>query len=60
MTAVHIGDVLVRNSGIIGGNLLHSYPWSDYPGVVLAFQVTIVASVSAGNRVFDPLVFSGI
>jgi len=60
MAAVHIGDVHVRNRVIIGGNLLHSDPRSNFPGVVLALQVTIVASGSAGNRIFDLSVFSGI
>jgi len=56
-TALQIGDVHVRNRVTIGGILVHSDPWADYPGVVLALEATIVAQESAGERTIDPFVF---
>ena len=47
----------VRNRGTIGGFLVHSDPWADYPGVVLALEATIVAQESAGEHIVDPFVF---
>ena len=56
-TALQICDVHIRNRVTIGGNLVHSDPRADYPGVVLALEVTIVAEGSAEERTIDPFVF---
>ena len=56
-TALQIGDVHVRNRGTIVEFLVHSAPWADHPGVVLALEATIVAQESAGEGTIDQFVF---
>jgi len=39
-----IGDPQVRNRGTIGGNVAHADPASDYPGILMALEATIITS----------------
>ncbi len=45
-----IGDLQVRNRGTIGGGVAHADPASDMPGVLLAFDATLVAIGRDGTR----------
>jgi aerobic carbon-monoxide dehydrogenase medium subunit len=45
-----IGDIQVRNKGTIGGSIAHADPAADYPAGILAFDATIVALGSNGER----------
>ena len=45
-----IGDPQVRNKGTIGGNIAHADPASDYPGVLLSLNTTVVAKSDSGSR----------
>jgi carbon-monoxide dehydrogenase medium subunit len=47
--AAHIGDLQVRNMGIIGGSIAHADPAADYPASLLALE-TKVALVSAKSK----------
>jgi carbon-monoxide dehydrogenase medium subunit len=49
-TAVHIGDVQVRNKGTIGGSLAHADPAADYPASILALDAEIDRAGPRGRR----------
>jgi carbon-monoxide dehydrogenase medium subunit len=49
-TAVHIGDVQVRNKGTIGGSLAHADPAADYPASILALDAEIDLAGPRGRR----------
>lgn len=49
-TAVHIGDVQVRNMGTIGGSLAHADPAADYPAAILALEAEIDVAGPKGKR----------
>ena len=49
-TALHIGDVQVRNRGTIGGSLAHADPAADYPAAILALDAELVARSKSGER----------
>lgn len=49
-TAVHIGDLQVRNKGTIGGSLAHADPAADWPAAVLALDAQIEAAGPTGRR----------
>jgi len=49
-TAVHIGDVQVRNKGTIGGSLVHADPAADWPAAVLALDAEFSIAGPAGVR----------
>lgn len=49
-TAIHIGDLQVRNRGTIGGSLAHADPAADYPAVVLACDAKIEVEGKGGSR----------
>src|SRR5262245_19528309 len=49
-TAVHIGDMQVRNMGTIGGSLAHSDPAADYPAAILALEAEIDVAGPKGKR----------
>src|SRR5205807_2549218 len=50
-TAIHLGDVQVRNKGTIGGSLAHSDPAADWPAAVIAINAEIVVQGAKGERV---------
>ena len=45
-----ISDQQVRNRGTIGGSLAHGDPAGDLPGVLLAFEGSVVARGPSGER----------
>jgi aerobic carbon-monoxide dehydrogenase medium subunit len=45
-----IADQQVRNRGTIGGSLAHGDPAGDMPGVLLAFEGSVVARGPSGER----------
>jgi carbon-monoxide dehydrogenase medium subunit len=49
--AATIADQQVRNCGTIGGTLAHGDPASDLPGVLLAYEGSVVMRGSGGERV---------
>jgi carbon-monoxide dehydrogenase medium subunit len=49
-TAVHIGDVQVRNKGTIGGSLAHADPAADWPATMLALEAEIDVVGPRGRR----------
>ncbi len=49
-TAGEIGDVQVRNTGTIGGSLVHADPAADWPAAMLALGATMVLSGPQGER----------
>jgi carbon-monoxide dehydrogenase medium subunit len=49
-TALHIGDVQVRNKGTIGGSLVHADPAADYPASILALDAEIDLAGPRGRR----------
>jgi len=50
-TALHIGDVQVRNKGTIGGSLVHADPAADYPASMLALNAEMELVGPKGKRV---------
>src|SRR5947207_951113 len=50
-TALHIGDVQVRNKGTIGGSLVHADPAADYPAAMLALNAEMELVGPKGKRV---------
>jgi carbon-monoxide dehydrogenase medium subunit len=50
-TAMHLGDMQVRNKGTIGGSLAHADPAADWPAAVIALDAEIVAAGGKGERV---------
>jgi len=50
-TALHIGDVQVRNKGTIGGSLVHADPAADYPAAMLALNAEMELAGPKGKRV---------
>ena len=50
-TALHIGDVQVRNKGTLGGSLAHADPAADWPASIIALGAEIVAVSGRGERV---------
>ncbi len=50
-TAMHIGDVQVRNKGTIGGSLVHADPAADYPAAMLALNAEMELVGPKGKRV---------
>jgi len=49
-TALVIADPIVRNRATVGGNLAHGDPANDHPATMLAFEATVVAKGSGGER----------
>ena len=49
-TTLVIADPLVRNRATLGGNLAHGDPANDHPATMLAYEATIIARGSAGER----------
>src|SRR5205809_1526923 len=49
-TALHIGDVQVRNKGTIGGSLVHADPAADYPAAILALDAELTIAGANGRR----------
>ncbi|HEV3139374.1 MAG TPA: xanthine dehydrogenase family protein subunit M [Vicinamibacterales bacterium] len=49
-TALHIGDVQVRNKGTIGGSLAHADPAADYPASMLALNAEVELVGPKGKR----------
>lgn len=49
-TAKVIADPLVRNQATVGGNLAHADPANDHPATMLAYNATVIARSSAGER----------
>lgn len=49
-TALHIGDVQVRNKGTIGGSLAHADPAADWPAAILALDAEIDVIGPRGRR----------
>src|SRR5207247_1082386 len=49
-TAVHIGDMQVRNKGTIGGSLAHADPAADWPAAILALEAEIELVGPGGRR----------
>jgi carbon-monoxide dehydrogenase medium subunit len=49
-TAVHIGDLQVRNRGTVGGSLVHADPAADWPAAVLALDTELEIAGRAGRR----------
>jgi len=48
--ASHVGDPQVRHHGTLGGSLAHADPAGDLPAVLLAYEATLVAQGSGGQR----------
>lgn len=48
--AAHIGDVQVRNTGTIGGSVVHADPAADYPAALLALEAKVVLRGPNGER----------
>ncbi|HYZ85266.1 MAG TPA: xanthine dehydrogenase family protein subunit M [Bryobacteraceae bacterium] len=49
-TAVHIGDLQVRNVGTIGGSVAHADPAADYPAALMALEATVIVRSLRGER----------
>jgi carbon-monoxide dehydrogenase medium subunit len=49
-TAIHLGDMQVRNKGTIGGSIAHSDPAADWPAAILALDAEIVVTSAKGDR----------
>ncbi|MEP6714779.1 MAG: xanthine dehydrogenase family protein subunit M, partial [Terriglobia bacterium] len=49
-TALHIGDIQVRNRGTLGGSVAHADPAADYPAALQALEAKIVLRSSQGTR----------
>ena len=49
-TALHIGDLQVRNKGTLGGSLVHGDPAADWPAVALALDATFEVVGPGGSR----------
>jgi carbon-monoxide dehydrogenase medium subunit len=49
-TAIVIADPLVRNMATVGGNIAHADPANDHPATMLAYDATVVAKGSNGER----------
>src|SRR5262249_62253594 len=49
-TALHIGDMQVRNKGTIGGSLAHADPAADWPAAILALEAEIELVGPGGRR----------
>ncbi len=49
-TALHIGDVQVRNMGTIGGSVAHSDPAADYPAALFALEAQVRLVSARGER----------
>ena len=49
-TAAVVADPLVRNQATVGGNIAHSDPANDHPATMLAYDATVVARGSSGER----------
>jgi aerobic carbon-monoxide dehydrogenase medium subunit len=50
MTALHIGDVQVRNRGTVGGSLVHADPAADWPAAILALDAELEIAERARRR----------
>jgi carbon-monoxide dehydrogenase medium subunit len=48
--AKHIADPLVRNMATVGGNIAHADPANDHPAVMLAYNASVTAQGSNGQR----------
>ncbi len=48
--ASHVGDPQVRHHGTLGGSLAHADPAGDLPAVLLAYEATLVARGTSGQR----------
>jgi len=49
-TALVIADPLVRNQATVGGNIAHADPANDHPATMLAYNATVVAKGTRGER----------
>ncbi|MGB5697996.1 MAG: xanthine dehydrogenase family protein subunit M [Polyangiales bacterium] len=49
-TALVIADPLVRNQATVGGNIAHADPANDHPATMLAYNATVVAKGTGGER----------
>ncbi len=49
-TAIHIGDMQVRNKGTLGGSIAHADPAADWPAAVLALDAQIDVVGPRGRR----------
>ena len=49
-TALHIGDMQVRNKGTIGGSLAHADPAADWPAAILALDAELEIVGPRGAR----------
>jgi carbon-monoxide dehydrogenase medium subunit len=49
-TALVIADPLVRNMATVGGNIAHADPANDHPATMLAYNATVVAKGTNGER----------
>jgi carbon-monoxide dehydrogenase medium subunit len=49
--AGQVGDPQVRHRGTLGGSLAHADPAGDLPAVLLAYEGTLLAQGSSGERV---------
>ena len=45
-----IADPLVRNMATVGGNIAHADPANDHPAVMLAYNASVIAQGSNGQR----------
>jgi carbon-monoxide dehydrogenase medium subunit len=49
-TASHIGDVLVRNMGTIGGSTAHADPAADYPAALQSLEAKLLLKNAKSER----------